>query len=172
MFSINFFGYFNNHDGVIKWKPFPRYWLFVRGIHRSPVDCPHKGQWRGASMFPFYLPVICAWTIDLENNRNVGDLRRHLYDVTVMTSLLTKLLCSKCLTKYGGTLGVTVVSNFLFSSSPWSGVLKRNILQRNHNFWLDFRLPWDVIQRIIWFRNGRQEMHYKLPFSHFSLFQE
>ena len=29
-------------------------WLFVRGIHRSPVNSPHKGQWRGALMF-FYL---------------------------------------------------------------------------------------------------------------------
>ena len=25
------------HDDVIKWKYFPRYWPFVRGIHRSPV---------------------------------------------------------------------------------------------------------------------------------------
>ena len=24
-----------------------RYWPFVRGIHRSPVNSPHKGQWRG-----------------------------------------------------------------------------------------------------------------------------
>ena len=24
------------HDGVIKWKHFPRYWPFVRGIHRAP----------------------------------------------------------------------------------------------------------------------------------------
>ena len=24
-----------NHDDVIKWKHFPRYWPFVRGIHRS-----------------------------------------------------------------------------------------------------------------------------------------
>ena len=35
------------HDDVIKWKHFPRYWPFVRGIHQSPVNCPHKGQWRG-----------------------------------------------------------------------------------------------------------------------------
>ena len=27
------------------------YWPFVLGIHRSPVNSPHKGQWRGA----FYL---------------------------------------------------------------------------------------------------------------------
>ena len=30
----------NNHDDVIKWKTFPRYWPFVRGIHRTPV-IPH-----------------------------------------------------------------------------------------------------------------------------------
>ena len=33
------------HDDVIKWKHFLRYWPFVRGIHRSPVNSPHKGQW-------------------------------------------------------------------------------------------------------------------------------
>ena len=45
------------HDDVIKWKHFPRCWPFVRGIHRSsPVNSPHKGQWRGALMFS----LICA----------------------------------------------------------------------------------------------------------------
>ena len=39
------------HDDVIKWKHFPRHWPFVREIHRSPVNSPHKGQWRGALMF-------------------------------------------------------------------------------------------------------------------------
>ena len=42
---------FISHDDVIKWKHFPRYWPFVRGIHRSPVNSPHKGQWRGSLMF-------------------------------------------------------------------------------------------------------------------------
>ena len=28
-----------------------RYWPFVRGIHRSLVDFPHKGQWRGVWCF-------------------------------------------------------------------------------------------------------------------------
>ena len=45
-----------SYDDVIKWKQFPRYWPFVRGIHRSPVNSPHKGQWRGALMFS----LICA----------------------------------------------------------------------------------------------------------------
>ena len=43
-------------DEVIKWKHFPRYWPPVRGIHRSPVNSPHKGQWRGALKFS----LICA----------------------------------------------------------------------------------------------------------------
>ena len=40
---------------VIKWKHFPRYGPFVRGSHRSPVNSPHKGQWRGALMFSLRL---------------------------------------------------------------------------------------------------------------------
>ena len=45
------------HDDFIKWKHFPRYWSFVRGIHRSPVNSPHKGHWCGALMFS----LISAW---------------------------------------------------------------------------------------------------------------
>ena len=50
--TLTLTAYFNtNHDDVIKWKHFPRYWPFApRGIHRSPVNSPHKGQWRGALM--------------------------------------------------------------------------------------------------------------------------
>ena len=60
-------------------------WPFVRGIHRSQLDSPHKGQWRGALMFS----LICAWTNGWANNQDVGDLRRHRarYDVTVMIHL-------------------------------------------------------------------------------------
>ena len=46
----------NYHDDVIKWKYFPRYWPFARGIHRWPVNSPHKVQWRGALM----LSLICT----------------------------------------------------------------------------------------------------------------
>ena len=71
------------HDDVIKWKHFPRYWPFVRGIHRSPVNSPHKGLWRGALMFS----LICARSNGWVNNGEAGDLRRHRahYDVTVMS---------------------------------------------------------------------------------------
>ena len=67
---------------VIKWKHFPRYWPFVWGIHRSPMNSPHKGQWRGDLMFS----LICTWINDWVNNRDASDLRRHRahFDVTVM----------------------------------------------------------------------------------------
>ena len=44
------------HDDVIKWKHFPRYWPFIWGIHRPPVNSPHKSHWRGALIFP----LICT----------------------------------------------------------------------------------------------------------------
>ena len=70
------------HDDVIKWKHFPRNWPFARGIHRSPVNSLHKGQWCEALMFSF----ICVWINDWVNNREAGDLRRYRVhcDVIVM----------------------------------------------------------------------------------------
>ena len=83
--SVGCYGLFPatlKHDDVIKWKHFPRNWPFVRGIHRSPVNSPHKGQWRGALMFTLICARINGWV----NNREAGDLRRHRahYDVIVM----------------------------------------------------------------------------------------
>ena len=55
------------------------------GIHWSPVDSPHKGQWLGALMFS----LICTWTNSWAINPDAGDLRRqhNHYDVTVMNSV-------------------------------------------------------------------------------------
>ena len=81
--------YYRFHDDVIKWKHLPRYWLFVRRIHRSSVNSPQKGQWRGALMFSF----ICVWISGWVNNREAGDLRPHRahYDVIVMLTVTTPL---------------------------------------------------------------------------------
>ena len=75
-----------SHDDVIKWKHFPRYWPFVRGIARSPVNSPHKGQWRGA----LKLSMSCVWINDWVNNREAGYLRRYHahYGVIVMLQVL------------------------------------------------------------------------------------
>ena len=70
------------NDGVIKWKLFPPYWPFVQGIHRSPVNSPHKSQWRGALIFSLICALINGWV----NTREADDWRRHRahYDVIVM----------------------------------------------------------------------------------------
>ena len=75
-------------DDVIKWIYFPRYWPFVKGIHRWDS---HKSQWRRALMFS----LICAWINGWVNNREAGDLRHHRahYDVTVMKWMWR---CSRC----------------------------------------------------------------------------
>ena len=46
---------------LIPWRrqqmeKFSHYGPFVRGIHRSPANSPHKGQWRGALMFFWSAP--------------------------------------------------------------------------------------------------------------------
>ena len=40
-----------NHYDVIKWKHFPRYCPYVRGIHQSPADSPTKGQYHKRLIF-------------------------------------------------------------------------------------------------------------------------
>ena len=79
----------HSHD-VIKSKNFPRYWPFVRGIHRSPVNSPHRGQWGGALIFSFIYVWINGWV----NTGETGDLRRHPahYDITVMVKLQSSVI--------------------------------------------------------------------------------
>ena len=75
-------------------KGFQRHWPLAREIHQSPVNSPHKGQWRGALMFFF----ICAWINCRVNNRKAGDLRRHRahYYVIVMYKIVF-VACYPCI---------------------------------------------------------------------------
>ena len=84
--------------------PFPETWwrhqmeafsallAFLWGIHRSPVNSPNKGQWRGALMFS----LICAWINGWVNNREAGVLRRHLahnYVIVMNSENTTQSFC-------------------------------------------------------------------------------
>ena len=77
-------GIYQQHDDVIKWKHFPRYWPFVRWIPRTPVT-------RNFDVF-----------FDLSLNKRLskqsGDLRRHQthYDVIVMKIYGTKIDRMSC----------------------------------------------------------------------------
>ena len=73
------------HDDVIKWKHFSSYWLILWGIRGSPVNSPHRGQWRGAFMFS----LICAWINVWINNGGAGNLKspRAHYHVIVIKKM-------------------------------------------------------------------------------------
>ena len=121
------------HDDVIKWKHFR-----VTGplCGNSPVNSPHKGQWRGALMFYLIRTWINAWV----NNREAGDLIRHRahYDVILMrpVSAYQKILKLCCVTDEklitmawcgskresinGGNYPYDLIYNIYFSSSLFS----------------------------------------------------
>ena len=106
-----------DHDDVMKWKHFPRYWTFARGIHRSPADSPHEGQSRGAMMFSLKYAWANGWT----NNQNAGDLRRHgtHCDVTVMAVASMDFWYSFKHHLPGCVSGIEAISLMIFPVSKW-----------------------------------------------------
>ena len=98
--SDNIFQNDLGHDDVFKWKHFPCYWPFVQGIHQSPVNSPHKGQWRGALMFT----LICAringrgWWFETQScplwrrrNEILDDASTWIINVFVLMPIVNKL---------------------------------------------------------------------------------
>ena len=61
----------------------------MRVFHRSPVAPPHKGQWRGALMFP----LMCAWTNGWAKNRDASNSRSHRAHYNVIVK------CFRCLNR-------------------------------------------------------------------------
>ena len=54
---------------IMTWKCCPHYWPFVRGIHLSEVDCPHK--------LPVIFSVLSVWTSCWTNSWVTDDFRHH-----------------------------------------------------------------------------------------------
>ena len=122
-----------SHDDVIKCKHFSRYWPFVPGTHRSPVNSSHRGQWRGALM----LSLICARINGWVNNRKAGDLRRHRahYDVILMRQAIVSSndgLTTVIYASLGLVEFVRSRDNFLYmgANSKW-----RVRFRRHFNVW-------------------------------------
>ena len=120
------------HDDVIKWKIFPRYWPFARGIPRSPVNSPHKGQWRGAFMFS----LICVWINGWVNNGEAGDFRRRRahYGVTVMCALVTIVrvmnIIATILTHRGMTTNLYLVNRVIIVSDNGCRMFHKTYLNK------------------------------------------
>ena len=121
-----------DHDEVIKWNYFLRYWPFVWGIHRSPVNSPHKGQWHGALMFS----LICIWINGWVNNCEAGDWRcyRAHYDESTGDMEYHKT----------SNLSCTLVDNKFVDHSRciWSIICLSVLFQLHLYSWLDTWLQW------------------------------
>ena len=98
------------HDDVIKCKHFSRYWPFVRGIHRSPVNSQHKGQWRGALIFS----LICVWINGW---------------VTILMLVILDAIAPIMTSPYLNYLKITnhLSMNYLHMQSMWGFVSRRYI---------------------------------------------
>ena len=111
------------HDDVIKWKHFPRYWPFAR----SPVNSPHKGQWRGALMFSLIYVWINGWI----NNR------AH-YDVIVMSTICAFsastnagkckhiIIFERAMSYKKSSEVLDLILNVVTSSVPWYNKITKN----------------------------------------------
>ena len=82
-------------DDVINWKQFPRYLPFVRGIHQSPGNSPHKGQWRGALMFS----LISGWWFETPSR----PLWRHCNKLVdkIFWNLESQIICTILFSRNG-----------------------------------------------------------------------
>ena len=109
------------HDDVIKWKHFPRYWPFVRGIHRFPVISPHKRPvTRSVDVF-----------FDLRLNKRLRKQSRGWWFETLLRPLWRH--CNVWLTSHGRKKSVWVIYNiwchFDFTSgviNPFEKQIRRN----------------------------------------------
>ena len=139
------------NDDVIKWKHFPRYWPFVRGIHRSPGSSPHKGQWRGALMFSLTCVRINGWI----NNREAGDLRRHRahYDVLrpfnifFRNDLLMRQPLYTAIMSYFSTLFSTASTHI--NSAKWCLEIIYSIMDIHNSQMQNLRLVWITMLELI-----------------------
>ena len=71
----------HRHDDVIKWRHFPHYWPFVRGIQRSLIIPITKSS--DAELWCFHLPLMFYWCL----NKELGKQSRRRWYETPSRSL-------------------------------------------------------------------------------------
>ena len=127
------------HDDVIKWKYFPCNWPFVRGIHRLPVNSPHKDQWRGALMFA----LIWGWINGWVNKREAGDLRRHRAHPYVIVMVIRCLSCPIFLMNVPDAFIVKEVWQHHHPPHCFNGWPFKCILLQDLSMW--FAISWNLM---------------------------
>ena len=99
--------FYPSHHNVMAWRRFPHYWSFVRGIHRWPVDSPHKGpvMWSFDSFVvrPIKLSSkqsICLWLGMPRRPCDVTVTRPHLRWMPCINTIITcNTWCLRCFTQ-------------------------------------------------------------------------
>ena len=133
------------HDDVMEWKHFPRYWPFVRGIHRSRW-IPRIKTSEAELLFIFF---IFVWINSWVNNREAGDLRHHgaHYDDTAWKHFLRYCPFVKGLVMRAELLCVFFVINLnkllnessSFDLRPWRlhgvTVMWKEVSRNTGNLW-------------------------------------
>ena len=144
-------GWCNIHDDVIKWKHFPRNWPFVWGIHRSPVNSQHKGQWREALMFSLICARINGWV----NNGEAGELWRYRAHCDVIVMFFPSFCYCRYTLKLRGFNTVQILS-------------QRHGQWRNEQriIWLSFRFSTATVKTEIKSRHVQQSVSFPwFPFT-------
>ena len=117
--TLNMLGHsWVTHDDIIKWKHFLCHWPFVRGIHWSPVDSTHKGQWYRALMFPLIYTLINVWA----NNRDTGDLRWQIHSLWSHCNVLLRWLQMFC---HEGTMRLTATTKLIWLYCQMNHIAQR-----------------------------------------------
>ena len=114
------------------------------GIHGSPVNSSHKGQWRRGLMFT----LMCAWTNGWANNGDASDLRFHRahYDVTVIEAAIVSSW--PILPRYIYS-GITLVLRRLKSPTTRSFVQEFSLADNKQNIkiWHYWSALWEYTRR-------------------------
>ena len=141
--------------GFVQWV-YTKKRFFMREIHRSPLNSPHKDQWHGGLMFSF----IRVWTNGWINNRDAGDLRPHRvhYDVIVIIAFQCRrstyrpglrilLVCNRLYHRYFNSFDkinklatlCEITSAWLGSWNIWTIFLYTvvNIAANKYDLWLN-----------------------------------
>ena len=133
------------------------YWPFVRGIHRSSVNSPHKGQWLRALIFS----LIFAWISGWVNYREAGVLRRHRahYDVIVIRKSKDYVYGIWVYKALGIWKGYYRVKKSLVSyMKPWTEA--RNNKYMKYHSKLTYQLSfWNVSRKVDYHPGGKWFIH-------------
>ena len=106
-------------DDVVKWKHFPRYWPFVRGIHRSPMNSSHKGQCHGALIFPLIYALNKRLSIQSRGcwfETPSRSLRRHRNDYCSLVTYFDKVSIQRMVCTESSPTGAS--TNQIILTSP------------------------------------------------------